>query len=141
MGTKVEALSLVGVCGGLITTLFGGWSTALTTLVIFMAIDYITGIMVAGVFQASQKSCNGGLNSRIGLKGICKKGVSLLVVIVAVRLDILAGTTFLRDASIIALVANEAISIVENAGLMGLPIPTQLRKAIDVLNDKDKGVE
>jgi toxin secretion/phage lysis holin len=63
--------------------------------------------------------------------------MALLVVLVAYRIDIAAGTTYIRDATIIGFVANEAISIVENAGLMGLPLPAVLTKAIDVLQEKD----
>ena len=74
-------------CGGAIASLLGGWDTALQTLIIFMAIDYITGLIVAGVFHTSPKTKTGTLESRAGWKGLCRKGVSLLVVLVACRLD------------------------------------------------------
>lgn len=130
--------TVIGVIGGYISALFGGWDSALTTLVIFMAIDYVTGIAVAGIFKNSRKTANGALESRTGWKGLCRKGVSLLIVLVACRLDIAVGTTFIRDAVVIAFVANEAISIIENAGLMGIPIPSVITKAIDVLKDKSE---
>ena len=113
----------IGVAGSFIASLFGGWDAALATLVIFMAIDYVTGLIVAGVFHNSGKTENGALESRAGWKGLCRKGVSLLVVLVACRLDLITGTNFIRDAVVIAFVANETISIVENAGLMGINIP------------------
>ena len=125
-----------GTIGGIISSWFGGWDSALTTLVIFMAIDYITGLMVAGIFKKSRKTENGALESHTGWKGLCRKGVTLLIVLVACRLDIEAGTTFMRDAAVIAFVANEAISIIENAGLMGVPIPSTITKGIDVLKSK-----
>ena len=128
--------AVLGTIGGLVSSLFGGWDSALTTLVIFMAIDYITGLMVAGIFKKSTKTKNGALESRTGWKGLCRKGVTLSIVLVACRLDIEAGTTFMRDASVIAFVANEAISIIENAGLMGVPIPSVITKGIDVLKSK-----
>lgn len=128
--------AVLGTIGGLISSLFGGWDSALTTLVIFMAIDYITGLMVAGIFKKSRKTENGALESHTGWKGLCRKGVTLLIVLVACRLDIEAGTTFMRDAAVIAFVANEAISIIENAGLMGVPIPSAITKGIDVLKSK-----
>ena len=101
-----------------------------------MGVDYATGLVVAGVFHKSQKSEDGALESRAGWKGLCRKGVSLLVVLVACRLDMVTGSTFIRDATVIAFIANETISIVENAGLMGVPIPEVVVKAIDILKQK-----
>ena len=106
------------------------------TLIIFMAIDYITGLIVAGVFHNSEKTANGALESRAGWKGLCRKGVTLLVVLVACRLDLVMGSNFIRDAVIIAFVANETISIIENAGLMGIPIPAAIMRAIEILKNK-----
>lgn len=133
---KTTVVSVIGCIGGLITSLFGGWDAALATLVIFMGIDYVTGLIVAGVFHNSEKTPGGGLESRAGWKGLCRKGVTLLVVLVACRLDLVMGSNFIRDAVVIAFVANETISIVENAGLMGIPIPAAIMKAIDILKDK-----
>ena len=125
--------SAVGVIGGFIAMAFGGWSDALVTLMIFMSVDYVTGLIVAGIFKKSKKSESGALESRAGFKGLCRKGVALLIVLVAVRLDIVMQTTYIKDAVIIAFIANEAISIIENAGLMGIPVPSIIAKAIDVL--------
>lgn len=132
--------SVVGAVGGFIAMAFGGWSDALITLIVFMSVDYITGLTVAGIFKKSKKSENGALESRAGFKGLCRKGVALLIVLVAVRLDIVMHTSYIKDAVIIAFIANEAISIVENAGLMGLPIPTVIVKAIDVLKKESEKV-
>lgn len=128
--------SALGVVGGAIAAAFGGWGACTTALCIFMAIDYITGLLVAGVFHASKKSESGRLDSRAGFKGLIRKGVILLIVLIAAQLDILLNTTFVRDAVVIAFCANEAISIVENAGLMGVPIPAALRRAIEALEQK-----
>ena len=128
-----ELCTYVGVIGGAIAGLFGGWDTALQTLVIFMAVDYITGLIVAGVFHTSPKTKTGTLESRAGWKGLCRKGVSLLVVLVACRLDAIIGSSFIRDATVIAFACNETISIIENAGLMGVPVPKVLVEAVDVL--------
>ena len=128
--------TMIGAIGALISSLFGGWDQALATLVIFMAMDYVTGLIVAGVFHTSQKSENGALESRAGWKGLCRKGVTLLVVLVACRLDLITGTNFIRDAVIIAFICNETISIIENAGLMGIDIPPALTAAIEVLKKK-----
>lgn len=129
-------MGIIGVVGSTISAMFGGWDSALTTLIIFMAIDYIAGLIVAGVFKNSTKTETGALESRAGWKGLCKKGATLLVVLVACRLDMTLGSTFIRDAAVIAFVANETISIIENVGLMGVPIPYVIRKAIDVLQSK-----
>lgn len=131
-----ELCTYVGVIGGAIAGLFGGWDKALQTLVIFMAVDYITGLIVAGVFHTSPKTKTGTLESRAGWKGLCRKGVSLLVVLVACRLDAIIGSSFIRDATVIAFACNETISIIENAGLMGVPIPAALTKAVDVLRQR-----
>lgn len=128
--------TMIGAIGALIASLFGGWDQALATLVIFMAMDYVTGLIVAGVFHTSQKSENGALESRAGWKGLCRKGVTLLVVLVACRLDLITGTNFIRDAVIIAFICNETISIIENVGLMGIDIPPALTAAIEVLKKK-----
>lgn len=128
----------IGVVGGFIASLFGGWDAALTTLVIFMGIDYVTGLIVAGVFHNSGKTESGALESRAGWKGLCRKGMTLLIVLIACRLDLIMNTNFVRDAVVIGYIANETISIVENAGLMGLPIPSAIIKAIEVLTKKNE---
>lgn len=136
---KNAICTAIGVAGSCIATLFGGWDAALTTLLIFMGMDYVTGLVVAGVFHKSQKSADGALESRAGWKGLCRKGATLLVVLVACRLDMVTGSNFIRDATIIAFIANETISIIENAGLMGVPIPAIVVKAIDILKQKAEG--
>ena len=126
----------VGALGAAIASLYGGWDAALQTLILFMAVDYVTGLIVAGVFHASPKSRTGALESRAGWKGLIRKGETLLIVLVACQLDAVIGGSFVRDAAIIGFSANEAISIVENAGLMGLPIPAAITKAIDILKQR-----
>lgn len=136
---KAGIFSAIGVIGAVVTSLFGGWDSALITLIVFMAVDYMTGLIVAGVFHASPKSQAGGLESRAGFKGLCRKGVILLMVLIATQLDAVVGTNFIRDAVVIAYIANETISIIENAGLMGVPIPNAIQQAIDLLNKKGQG--
>ena len=133
---KAGILSVIGVFGSAVATLFGGFDAALVTLVLFMGADYITGLIVAGIFHNSGKTENGALESRAGWKGLCQKGVTLLVVLVACRLDLMAGSNFIRDAAVIAFIANETISITENAGLMGIYIPAPILKAVEVLKNK-----
>ena len=128
----------VGALGAAFASLFGGWDAALQTLIIFMAIDYITGLIVAGVFHASPKTKSGTLESRAGWKGLIRKGETLLIVLVACRLDAVMATSFVRDAVVIGFICNETISIIENAGLMGLPIPAALTKAVDILKQRSE---
>ena len=138
---KSGITTVIGVIGGMIASLFGGWDAALVTLIIFMGVDYVTGLIVAGVFHNSEKTKNGALESRAGWKGLCRKGVTLLVVLVACRLDLVMGSNFIRDAVVIAFIANETISIIENAGLMGIPIPTAIMRASDILKNKAESEE
>ncbi len=128
----------MGVVGSFFATLFGGWNTGMITLIIFMVIDYVSGLVVAGVFHNSKKTESGTLESRTGWKGLCRKCMVLLFVLIAYRLDLLIGTNYIRDAVIIGFCTNEAISIVENAGLMGIPLPSVITKAIDMLTKKSK---
>lgn len=129
----------VGAVGGAVSSLLGGWDAAVATLLIFMAADYVSGLVVAGVFHASTKSDGGALESRAGFKGLCRKGMIVLFVLVAARLDMLLGTAYVRDGVIVGFCANELLSIVENAGLMGLPLPQAITDAVDVLTGKEGG--
>lgn len=129
-------LAAVGAFGGILCTALGGWDHGLQTLLLFMLADYVTGFMVAGVFHRSPKTQTGSLSSDVGLMGLCKKIVMLLLVMAAVRLDLVLGSDYLRDATLIALIGNELVSLIENAGLIGVPIPAPIKKAIDLLNEK-----
>lgn len=133
---KYTVITATGMVGSFIASIFGGWTAAMSTLLIFMVIDYVTGLTVAGVFKASTKTDSGALESRAGYKGLCRKCMILLFVLIGYRLDLALGVAYLKDAVCIAFITNELISIVENAGLMGLPIPSVITKAIDVLNEK-----
>ena len=126
----------VGVGAGLLSWLMGGLDTPIIVLVIFMSVDYITGLIVAGVFHNSPKTEGGRLDSRVGWKGLARKFVTLLVVVVANLMDELLGVSYIRDAVIIGFCANECISVLENAGHMGLPIPKILIRAIEELSEK-----
>lgn len=127
----------LGMLGSLIAGAFGGWDGAFITLLIFMAVDYISGLAVALVFRKSPKTKSGGGSSNVGWKGLCRKGMVLLIVLVAYRLDLILGVSYIRDTVMIGFIANETISITENAGLMGVPLPRVIQRAIDILNDKE----
>ena len=135
---KETVCVLAGVVGSALAGLFGGWGAGLATLCIFMGVDYLTGLLCAGVFHRSKKSESGALESRACFKGLVRKGVALLIVLVAHHLDLVLGINYVRDAVCIAFIVSEAISITENAGLMGVPVPKKLIQAIELLQKKEE---
>ena len=126
----------IGVVGGFITSLFGGWTNDLSTLVCFMVVDFVTGLMVAAVFKKSNKTTTGAMSSQVGFQGLCKKGLTLMFVLIGHRLDVSLGLDYVKTTIIIASIVNELTSIIENAGLMGFPVPKILVNMIDVLKGR-----
>lgn len=133
---KQTICTVFGVIGSFLAAAFGGWDAALMALMICMAVDYISGSIVALVFHNSRKSESGAYNSAYGLKGLCKKGLMLLFVVVAVQVDRLIGSEYVRDAVCIGFCTNEVLSIVENLGLAGVPMPQAVVKALEQLQSK-----
>lgn len=131
----------IGIIGAFIASLYGGWTDGMTTLLMFMAIDYIMGLLVAGIWHKSKKTEDGCLESRAGWKGLVRKGVTMLIVLVAARLDMTIGTTMIRDTAVIGFIANEGISIIENAGLMGVPLPKVITNALEVLRKESENAK
>ena len=135
---KESLCTSVGILGSMIISLLGGWDVPMQALIICMIIDYLSGLAVAGIFHKSKKSENGALNSRSGLKGLCMKCMILFIIVAIVQVGKVLNVDWLRNATIIGFISNEFISIVENAGLMGMRLPKPVYKAIDILNDKEK---
>ena len=133
---KEMVCTVSGLLGSAAVWAFGGWDAALTALVVCMAVDFVSGSLVALVFHKSTKSETGAYNSAYGLKGLCRKGLMLLFVLVAVQLDQLTGADFVRDAVCIGFCSNEVLSIVENLGLAGVPMPEAVKKALEQLQGK-----
>ena len=119
-----------------IANFIGGWGSAIHTLLIFMGIDMVLGLLLAGVFKRSKGTESGGISSEASFRGLVKKGIMLVLVYMGYRLDVVLEMNVIHYAVIIAFTLHEAISIIENAGLMGVPIPSALAKAIDVLKSK-----
>lgn len=138
---KYSIISALGLIGSWIASLFGGWSVGLTVLCVFMTIDLITGVLCAWVFKKSTKTENGAYESKAGWKGLARKGTTLLLVLVASQCDELIGGTYIKDGVCIAYTFNEFTSIIENAGLMGVPIPKPLKNALEVLKVKSIGAD
>lgn len=135
---KETVSAAVGMVAGTISWLAGGFDTPVLALVICMGVDYLTGLIVAGIFHTSPKTAGGGLDSRVGWKGLARKFVTLLIVVVANLADILLELHYIRDAVIAAFCANECISILENAGLMGIRIPKVLQAALEKLSEEEE---
>ena len=135
---KESLCTSVGIVGSMIISSLGGWDAPMKALIICMIIDYLSGLAVAGVFHASKKSENGALKSSSGLKGLCRKCMVLLIIMIITQIAKVSSIDWLRNATIIGFMTNEVISIVENAGLMGVPLPKAVYRAIDILNDKEK---
>ena len=133
---KNGVLAALATVGTFVAHALGGWDAAMQVLVALMALDYLTGILVAAVWQRSNKSSTGALDSKAGFKGLCKKGMILLLVWLGVLLDNAFGTTYVRMAVIIFFIGNEGISFLENLGLMGVPFPEFLKKALEALRDQ-----
>lgn len=133
---KETICTLCGILGAGIAAAFGGWDSVLMALVICIGVDYISGSIVALVFHNSNKSETGAYNSSYGLKGLCRKGLMLLFVLVAVQIDRLLGADYVRDAVCIGFCSNEVLSIVENLGLAGVPMPQAVIKALEQLQKK-----
>ena len=134
---KIYVCSAIGFVGGTIVSLLGGWDSALATLICCIVLDYLTGLIVAGVFNNSNKTETGALESRAGRKGLYRKIMIILLVGLAYRLDLLLGTDYIRYTVIIGFISNEVLSLIENAGLMGVPIPNVIKRAVDVLKNKE----
>lgn len=122
----------VTMIGTIFTWLFGTWDTALGILVLFMILDYITGVIKGYVSKE--------LSSNIGLHGLARKSIILIVLIVAVALDRLLGNGNWLFRTLVAYfyIANEGLSILENCGTLGLPVP---QKVLDALAQLKEGKE
>lgn len=129
--------TVIGVCGSALCYFLGGWDASLICLFVFMLVDLICGLIVAIVFHKSPKNENGKLESKQFIKGVCKKIAIIALVGVSHLLDIILGVDFIRTAAIFAFIANETISIIENAGLMGIPIPSPIINALELLEGKN----
>ena len=133
---KQAVCTALGLLGGALSWAFGGWDAAMVALLVCMGVDYLSGSIVALVFHKSTKSETGSYNSLSGIKGLFKKGLMLLFVLVAVQIDKLLGTAYVRDAVCLGFCCNEILSITENLGLAGIPLPQAVTKALEQLHRK-----
>ena len=136
MRTQYILDTAIGVVGALIYLAVGDITAELSTLVWLMLLDMVTGFLVASVFKASRKTISGTLSSKEMLRGFVRKVGMLMLVAIAYRLDNMLNVNYLKNATTIALIVEECLSLIENIGLMGIPIPKFISSAIDVLNSK-----
>ena len=129
-------LAVFAAVGTVISHALGGGDACMRVLVALMAVDYLTGVLVAAVWQRSNKSATGALDSKAGFKGLCKKGMILLLVWLGVLLDDAMGASYIRTAVILFFIGNEGLSLLENLGLMGMPYPAFLQRALEALRDQ-----
>ena len=139
---KNGILAGLAVFGSFAANALGGWDASLQVLIALMVADYLTGVLVAAVWQRSNKSASGALDSKAGFKGILKKCMILLLVWIGVLLDNATGVNYIRTAVVLFFIGNEGISLLENLGLMGVPFPAFLQRALEAMRDNgDKGGE
>lgn len=137
MKLKSTIIIICGSIGSLLSFLLGGFDSAMIALLIFMLIDFLSGLILAIVFKNSKKTENGKLSSRAGIIGLSKKVFILFLVALSTQLDIVLETSFIRDGTIIGFISMEGISIIENASLAGLPIPKIIKNALEIINKKE----
>jgi len=138
MKIKSIIILLFGSLGSLLSFLLGGFDSVMKALLIFMVIDFLSGLILAIVFKKSKKTVNGRLSSQAGILGLTKKIFILFLVAVATQLDIILGTAFIRDGTVIGFISMEGISIIENSSLAGLPIPKVLKNTLEIISKKEK---
>ena len=126
---------IVAILATFFTYLFGSWDLALQVLIVFMVLDYLTGVLHAYLI--------GQLSSEVGFKGLVKKCMILVVLIIGVMLDRILGTGTWVFRTLVAYfyIANEGISLLENVGNIGIPIPNKIKNALEQLNKDDEESE
>jgi toxin secretion/phage lysis holin len=139
LNVKNSLCLAIGTIGGVAASALGGADKLLRALVICVVADYLTGLIVAVIFKNSPKTETGAAESNAGFKGLVKKAFIFTILLVINQVDIVLGSGgFLRNATIIGFITNECISLIENAGLMGLKLPPAVTNAIDILKKKSE---
>jgi len=134
-----SVLTACSAAGAVIAKALGGWDESLQVLITFMAVDYVLGIIIALVWKSSPKTEDGSFESNASLKGLFRKGGILAIVYMAVQIDILAGnSSYIRNTVILFFIANEGFSIIENLGIMGLPMPEVIRNAFAAIKKQSE---
>lgn len=133
-----RGLKLAAAAGGAVAGAFGGWDGVLKVLVAMMAVDYVSGVLVAAMGR-SQKTEYGGLSSKAGAAGLFRKGLMLMVVLAAALLDRAMGVEVCRNAACWFYICNEGLSLLENLTLAGVPFPKRLKELLGQKKDESNG--
>jgi toxin secretion/phage lysis holin len=140
--TKNTIIAVLAAVGSFLANQLGGWDAALIVLICLMAIDYVTGIILAAVFKSSLKTESGKLSSNESFRGLVRKCLVLILVWVAAMLDKATGAAYIRTAVVLFYIANEALSVLENTAAMGVPYPKFIRTMLEAVKEKaDSGEE
>ena len=134
---RLEAVwgAIIGVPATVSSYFFGGWNSALEALLVLMVMDYLSGFLAACI------NPHLALNSQKGFKGIARKIYILLIVALAHFVDTVLGTTQVCTLAVFFYIANEGLSIVENAAKAGVPIPEAVRETLEQLSHEKKARE
>jgi len=131
MNWEILYKTITTAVGAIVGYIFGEWSVLLQILLAFVIIDYVSGLLASGV--------EGKLSSKVGFRGIVKKIMIFVLVAVGHLVDKAIGDgSMIQNAIIFFYLGNELLSILENAGRTGLPVPEQVKNAVDVLKGKSK---
>lgn len=120
--------------------IIGGIDEPVLILLCVMSIDWLMGVFT-GIVGKSNKTSDGRLSSLAGFNGLLKKAAIILIVCVSYQLERVSGFSGIRDVVIVAFICNESLSIIENAGIMGIPIPKTIKNIITALQEKEGGSE
>lgn len=145
--TKVKTIAeVLAAIGGAIASFFTGLPAIIWVLIAVMSIDYLTGI-ICGLMGKSPNTENGGVSSKMAFRGLLKKALILLVVLLAALLDkavsMGTGAAFeaVAGATCLWFIASEGFSILENVAAMGIPVPKVLMQALEIMRKKGDGTE
>ena len=140
-GIMLEIARWGAAAAGFITGLYGGWTEGTRVLLILMVVDYVMGCACA-LTGHSRKTPSGHFLTQVAFMGLLRKAVIMLVLLLAIQLDRVVGRgegVMFRSAVEFFYIATEGLSIIENAGLMGVPIPRPLKQALEALRDENNG--
>lgn len=137
--TRLDISVFIGALGGFIGNVLGGWDIALRVALTLMCTDFIVGFIVAFVFKSSSKTKNGKISSEALFKGLVKKGLMLVMILVGHQLDIVTNQEILRNGVCYYIIVMEVTSLIESWSISGLSYPKIFDKVLEVLSMKTEG--